>query len=229
MKYITTLTVIILSLLVVTRDIASRVAMDVWWGHTGVHSAAGKPGREDLSRTTPLLGRIDFAGDEFAAITPSAAQYSESDRTWTVFAEVIQLKDVSIYGRPGTIARVEYLKAGEPEYAWVAIRIDDYDFSDDADTLTAGKQIVLEVSGEYVSSKGVNWDACPQDDQYCQYASFIEGGFPISEDYNGLTICPSNTLIYSGHASDDWVNGVLAWRVRSNTRYFDERLHSLSF
>ena len=46
-------------------------------------------------------------------------------------------------------------------------------------------------------------------------AAFVEGGFPMSEDYDGLTLCPSNTLIRSGFISDDWINGMVAWRVRT--------------
>jgi hypothetical protein len=45
-------------------------------------------------------------------------------------------------------------------------------------------------------------------------AGFIEGGFPQSEDYEGLTLCPSNTIIRSGFAPDDWINGMLAWKIR---------------
>jgi hypothetical protein len=47
------------------------------------------------------------------------------------------------------------------------------------------------------------------------YAGFVEGGFPKSEDYGGLTLCPSNTIIRSGFSSADWINGMLAWKVRT--------------
>ena len=45
--------------------------------------------------------------------------------------------------------------------------------------------------------------------------ALLREDFPISEDYGGLTISPSNTLIYSGSVDDDWVNGMLAWRIIS--------------
>jgi len=45
-------------------------------------------------------------------------------------------------------------------------------------------------------------------------AGFIEGGFPQSEDYYRLTLCPSNTIIRSGFAPDDWINEVLAWKIK---------------
>ncbi len=68
--------------------------------------------------------------------------------------------------------------------------------------------------GDYVFTPGV-WigNSCPASDEYGQHGSFIEGGFPTSEDYSGLTISPSNMLIYSGSAEVDWINGMLAWRI----------------
>ena len=104
---------------------------------------------------------------------------------------------------------------GEVRQAWAVLKIDDYSFSDSTSDITVGDQITLRVSGDYVSSKGVDWSACPASDEFCQHASFIEGGFPTSEDYGGLTISPSNTLIYSGSVDDDWINGMLAWRIIS--------------
>ena len=144
-----------------------------------------------------------------------AAHYSESDNSWSFFAQVLEIKDVSIYGRPGSIARIEYVHRGEEREAWAVLKIDNYSFSDGTHDIVVGDQITLRVSGDYVSSKGVDWSACPANDEFCQHASFIEGGFPPTEDYGGLTISPSNTLIYSGGVDDDWINGMLAWRIIS--------------
>src|SRR5215217_4687737 len=121
-----------------------------------------------------------------------AAHYSESDNSWSFSAQVLEIKDVSIYGRPGSIARIEYMHRGEVRDAWAVLKIDDYSFSDSTNDITVGDQITLRVSGDYVSSKGVDWSRCPVNDEFCQHASFIEGGFPTSEDYGGLTISPSN-------------------------------------
>jgi hypothetical protein len=144
-----------------------------------------------------------------------AAYYSESDNSWSFSAQVLEIKDVSIYGRPGSIARIEYVHRGEVREAWTVLKIDDYSFSDGTSDITVGDQITLRVSGDYVSSKGVDWSACRASDEFCQHAGFIEGGFPTSEDYGGLPISPSNTLIYSGSVDDDWINGMLAWRIIS--------------
>ena len=190
------------------------VAMDALRTQSGIHSTGKAIPKEDEITMKISSKRKDSANDVSMPVAPIVARYSPSNQEWTFFAKVVELKDVSIYGRRGTIARVEYMREGEPQYVWTVVQIDDYYFTDDNSTITEGQEIRLEVSGEYASSKGVNWDACSRNDKYCQYASFIEGGFLVSEDYNGLTLCPSNTLIYSGYVSDDWINGVLAWKIK---------------
>ncbi len=144
-----------------------------------------------------------------------AAYYSESDNSWSFSAQVLEIRDVSIYGRPGSIARIEYVHRGEVREAWAVLKIDDYSFSDSTSAITVGDRITLKVSGEFVSLKGVDWSMCPSTDLFCQHAGFIEGGFPVSPDMDGLTISPSNTLIRFGHISSDWINGMLAWQIIS--------------
>jgi hypothetical protein len=146
--------------------------------------------------------------------TATAARYSESTHSWTLSAKVLQIKAVSIYGRPGSIAKIEYINNGKPKQAWAAIKIEDYSFSDSTNAVIEGDKITLQVSGKNVSSRGVDWKACPKNDLYCQNASFIEGGFPASEDFSGLAISPSNMLIYWGSVEgSDWINGILAWKI----------------
>lgn len=150
---------------------------------------------------------------------PYGLHYSENENTWTLYAAVLQLKQVSVYGRPGEIAQIEYsLDGQERRQAWTIVRMDNYSFvGDDTGAVTAlhdGQNVQLLISGTYVSSEGVDWEKCVQGDTYCDNAGFIEGGFPKSEDYNGLTLCPSNLLIRSGYAEDDWINGMLAWKIK---------------
>ena len=99
-----------------------------------------------------------------------------------------------------------------PGYAWAVVRIDDYDFSEQNISLL-GQNIILETAGEHATPAAIDWNLCSSSDRYCEYAGFVEGGFPLSEDYYGLSMCPSNLLIYSGYMPDDWVNGILAWRI----------------
>lgn len=145
---------------------------------------------------------------------PYGLEYNLDKNIWTLHATVLQLKNTSVYGRPGEIAQIKYSMDGiGSRYAWIVVRIDNYSFSDDA-TITIGQKILLYISGTYVSPNGVDWEKCSNKDIDCMNASFIEGGFPQSEDYDGLTLCPSNTIIHSGFAPNDWINGMLAWKIR---------------
>jgi hypothetical protein len=170
-------------------------------------------GAKDIS--TPITGskKTIVVTDTSLEKADPAAYYSESDNTWSFSAQVLEIRDASIYGRPGSIARIGYVHRGEVREAWAVLKIDDYSFSDRTSDITVGDQITLQVSGNYVSRNGVDWSTCPGTDLYCQNAAFIEGGFPVSPDMDGLTISPSNTLIRFGHASSDWINGMLAWRI----------------
>ena len=208
-----TLIVVVIYFFMSVQGIPKGVSLDVRSTDIGAHTTGRNPSNEEVTLANMLTGR-NPANEILVPVSSPVAHYSEWERSWTFFAKVIQLKDVLIYGRPGTIAQVEYMRDGAPQYAWIVIKIGDYYFSEGTSLIVQGREIMLEISGEYVSSHGVNWDACPRSDKYCESASFIEGGFPISEDYNGLTICPSNALIYSGYAPDDWINGILAWRVK---------------
>ena len=212
--YIIALTVVIL-LIVLTTGAPQNLRIGALLKRPGVHLIRNRKQSGDrLAFSKTLAEHRDTTSEIVLSVSPIVAGYSESGRSWTFFAKVVQLKDVSMYGRRGTIARVEYLREGEPQYAWAVIKIDDYYFSDSTNAIIEGQRVMLEVFGEYVSANGVNWNACPQSDEYCQYAGFIEGGFPASADYNGLTLCPSNILIYSGYAPDDWINGMLAWKIK---------------
>jgi hypothetical protein len=172
-----------------------------------------------IAGTTETSTPIIASGKTIAGIDASpadalpAAVYNESDNSWSCSAQVLEIKDVSIYGRPGSIARIQYLHKGEVRDAWAALRIDNYSFSDVASDIIVGDQITLRVSGDYVSFKGVDWSTCPRTDLYCQNAGFIEGGFPVSPDMDGLTLSPSNTLIRRGSVAADWINGMLAWKI----------------
>jgi hypothetical protein len=156
------------------------------------------------------------ARDMKVSETPYGLHYNADENSWTLYATVLQLKKTSVYGRPGEIAQIEYSLDGETSrHAWIVIKIDDYSFSDGTSAdIDNGQKIQLYVSGTYVSPYGVDWEKCPKNDTYCMNASFIEGGFPQSEDYDGLTLCPSNTIIRSGFAPDDWINGMLVWKIK---------------
>jgi hypothetical protein len=170
-------------------------------------------GTEDASTSITASEKTFVVSDTSLEEAAPAAYYSESDQSWSFSAQVLEIKDVSIYGRPGSIAKIEFIDSGEVYQAWAVLKIDDYSFSDSNSAITVGDRITLKVSGEFVSLKGVDWSMCPSTDLFCQHAGFIEGGFPVSPDMDGLTISPSNTLIRFGHVSSDWINGMLAWKI----------------
>lgn len=180
---------------------------------TIVLQQAKTSGAKDISTPITVSAKTFVITDTSLEEAVPTAHYSESDQSWSFSAQVLEIKDVSIYGRPGSIARIEYTNRGKVRELWAVLRIDDYSFSDSTSDITVGDQLTLRVSGDHVSSKGVDWSACLVSDEFCQHAGFIEGGFPTSEDYGGLTISPSNTLIYSGSVAHDWINGMLAWQI----------------
>lgn len=182
----------------------------VWCAALG--SALPEQVGERTGRT--LIERQRVEREKFFPARSLVAHFNEKDGSWAFAAKVRQVKEVLIYGKPGRIAQVEYAKDGEKRYAWAVVQVDGYRFVSTDDAIVENQEIILESTGPHVSAQGVRWDSCPSDDLYCQYARFVEGGFPASEDYNGLTICPSNMMIYSGHAAGDWINGMLAWRIR---------------
>lgn len=158
----------------------------------------------------------DEVRDAEVSEKPYGLHYNAEENSWMLYATVLQLKNTSVYGRPGEIAQIEYSLDGESSrHAWIVVKMDDYSFSDGAGgVIDKGQNIQLYVSGGHVSPDGVDWEKCPKNDTYCMNAGFIEGGFPHSEDYGGLTLCPSNTIIRSGYAPSDWINGMLAWKIR---------------
>ena len=163
----------------------------------------------------------DTFNDVAASSEPYGLHYDHDENSWTLYATVLQLRKTSVYGRPGEIAQIEYSLDGEiNRNGWIALRIDDYSFiyeESKVGDINVGQDLGLYIIGDYVSAKGVDWERCPRDNIYCMNASFVEGGFPKSEDYGGLTLCPSNTIIHTGFVPNDWINGMLAWEVRIQT------------
>jgi hypothetical protein len=179
----------------------------------------GRVAAKDAIELPSRDSRLGEAGNVAESGRPYGLHYDQDENSWTLYATVLQLKKTSVYGRPGEIAQIEYSLDGQRlRNGWIVVRIDSYSFVDGTSQVTAietGQNVQLYVSGVYVSSLGVDWDKCPKDDTYCMHAGFVEGGFPKSEDYDGLTLCPTNTIIRAGFIPGDWINGLLAWQVRS--------------
>jgi hypothetical protein len=116
------------------------------------------------------LAKISGTKDIFTPITASektmvitdtpleeaapAAYYSQSDNSWSFSARVLEIKDISIYGRPGSVAKIGYVHRGEAREGWAVLKIDDYSFSDTTSDVTVGDQVTLRVSGNMFHPKG---------------------------------------------------------------------------
>src|SRR5436190_1075061 len=104
-----TLFITILYLLFAVQGIPPWVPIDAPSIETGLSLAGTITSSEDATTAKMPTGRHGSAVEISLPVSSLAASYSESDRSWTLFAKVVQLRDVSIYGKPGTIAQVEYL------------------------------------------------------------------------------------------------------------------------
>lgn len=185
----------------------------------GTWSAGYRAVAKNMVELPPTNSGLDEASDATESGQPYGLNYNMDENSWTLFATVLQLKTTSVYGRPGEIAQIEYSLDGQNlRNGWIVLTIDNYSFVDEMSeiaTIEAGQDLKLYISGVYVSSSGVDWEKCPKEDTYCMYASFVESGFPKSDDYDGLTLCPSNMIIHSGFVPGDWINGMLAWKIRA--------------
>ena len=136
-------------------------------------------GTEDTSTPITASEKTFVISDTSLEEAAPAAHYSESDQSWSFSAQVLEIKDVSIYGRPGSIARIEYVDRGEVNQAWAVLKIDDYSFSDSTSDITVGDQITCRCLGtmfhprEWIGARALGADV------FCQHAGFIEGGFPV--------------------------------------------------
>src|SRR5688572_16177001 len=87
-------------------------------------------GMEDTSPPITVSEKTFVTTDSSTEEAAPAAYFSESDNSWSFSAQVLEVKDVSISGWPGSIARIQYVHRGEAQEAWAALRIDEYSFSD---------------------------------------------------------------------------------------------------
>ena len=106
----------------------------------------------------PTAVGADVTRDTAEADRPYGLHYDGEENSWTLYATVLQLKNTSVYGRPGEIAQIEYsLDGGTLRNGWIVLRIDDYSFveeTSDDKVISIGQNLRLYISGEYVSVKG---------------------------------------------------------------------------
>ena len=217
MKYIYAI-VQIIALLAIQYIGSNSVGISEGTSLVGMRAVDYRVSTRSSALVLPSIIGSTFAVGDDKSEKPFGLHYDPDENSWILFATVTQIKKTSIYGRPGEIAQIEYSMDGKAlRGGWIAVRIDEYSFVDGGGrsiSIDMGQEVQLKISGEYVSLSGVDWDKCPKGNIYCMNASFVEGGFPKSEDYLGLRLCPSNTIIHAGSIPEDWINGILAWRVK---------------
>jgi hypothetical protein len=174
---------------------------------------AGPPRR--IPRQERQMARPALERAPLNPVLSRGLRYDPAAHKWFLSAKALQVSDRSIWGRPGRIVKLLYVDYDAKfRVAWAALDVDGYELT--TESVTVGQIVTLYVEGTYVSEKGVDWSACPISDEYCVYANFVEGGYPASEDYDGLTMCPSNDLIRSGHAPLQWFHGILFWKIETS-------------
>lgn len=156
---------------------------------------------------------------ENVEVGPYGLHYDKSLRQWSLYATVLQVKRVSVWGEPGQGAQIEYTLDGrDRRTGWAVVSVDYYQERYGYDLANGdvrpGSSLLLSISGPYVSEKGVDWDLCPWEDDYCRLARFVEGGYPRSVDYDNLEMSPTNTLIRSGFIESHWSWGMLCWKIQ---------------
>ena len=160
--------------------------------------------------------------------------YDSQKNEWSFTATIIQIKDAYLIGGHGQVALVEYLTGpcrgcttttghdGKLDKMWVAVSFGESKYFDGSfylsdRKLVPGDKIRLSLSGPYVSKSGVNWYACPMDDEYCQWAGLADGNGPTAIDWDNVEINSTNELIWSGHGSSGsgsfFGGGVLCWKI----------------
>src|SRR5687767_11892986 len=79
-------------------------------------------GTKGASTSVRLLEKTVVITDTSLKEASPAAYYSDSDNSWSFSGHVLEIKDVSIYGRPGSIARIQYVHRGNVREAWAALK-----------------------------------------------------------------------------------------------------------
>ena len=122
-----------------------------------------------------------------------------SAHTWSFTGEVLEVRQVSIMGKPAQVARVHSADFD----AWVIQRMDEGPFEVVLGNAAVGDQVRVSISGAHVSKNGVDWDLCePIISNYCRLGWLYDNG-PLSGDWN-LPLSPSNEFIHSGHPNPSW-------------------------
>ena len=123
--------------------------------------------------------------------------YDQTQRRWSFTGRVLDVREVSLMGFSGQVARVQSRNFAP----WVVLKIDQVSLSETP--VETGQWVQVAIAGPHVSKKVVDWSACVSDQRdYCFFGEILDSGLE-SPDTDFL-LTPSNELIHFGRTSPSW-------------------------
>lgn len=134
---------------------------------------------------------------KIALLAAQPLGYDPAQREWSFTGRVLEVREVSLVGFPGQVARVQS-RFFAP---WVVLQVDQVRLSETP--LKTGQWVRVSIAGPHVSQAGVDWSACPAEQrEACHFGGLMDSG-PASPD-TGFPLTPSYELIHFGRAAPHW-------------------------
>ncbi|MCG2787701.1 MAG: hypothetical protein L6461_21655 [Anaerolineae bacterium] len=145
--------------------------------------------------------------------------YDPDRREWSFGGIVTDVRQATLLGQPGQVARVQ----GTDFAVWVALKVQRLQLTDAA--IRHGDQVLVSIDGPHVLLNEVDWSQCGNINvtgvssfEYCAMGATLDDGL-LNLD-TGYKLSPSNELIRSGRAAQRWQAGVLYWNTSLLQRGF---------
>jgi hypothetical protein len=140
-------------------------------------------------------------------------RYLEDEKTWRFYGVAGESRQIDLI-YPMTLIKVYYLGGHEQVlHTWVTNTItfpNQHIKNRVTGELTEGELVAVQVSGAYVSSGGVDWQACDED--FCRVAERIDTLLVLDDQGTGI----SNGFIRYGWAPPSYPSyGFLCWELRA--------------
>jgi hypothetical protein len=140
-------------------------------------------------------------------------RYLEDEKTWRFYGVVGENRLIDLI-YPMTLIKVHYLGHQEQVlHTWVAstITFPNQQIKNLAlEDFAEGELVAVQVSGAYVSSQGVDWQAC--DEEVCRVAERIDTILVLDDQGTGI----SNGFIRYGWAPPSYPSyGFLCWQMQA--------------
>ncbi|MCX6068661.1 MAG: hypothetical protein NT121_23425 [Chloroflexi bacterium] len=142
---------------------------------------------------SPFLSLVALVAFVWQGLTFSAPN------TWSFTGMVTETRQVVLYGRPATVARVQSADFS----AWVIQRVET-EGPEGAVVLGSakvGERVQVSITGAHVFKERIDWSLCGQS-AVCTQGAFYDDG-PFSPDWNA-PLSPGNEFIHSRHPNPSW-------------------------